>query len=270
MVKKLFKHELEYYLRSLLPVYMVLGGIALIGRIIEFFEADTTAYSILRGSSVTMLVIACVAALGMTILFSVIRFYKNLFTGEGYLTLTLPVTIPQHILVKLAAALVANVATLVAIVLAICLFTVGPWLVEIIKAVAYIYKDIAANFEGNFGWYVVECIPLLLMLICAYTMLYYMCICIGQQAKKNRVIAAVGAYFGLYVITQIISTVVVIIVSISEVIWLIDDFLMSLTQQEVFGLIHGGIWVLFVIAGGLAAIYYVVCKHIMSKRLNLE
>ena len=270
MVKKLFKHELQYYLRSLLPVYIVLGGIAVMGRIIAFFEADTTAYSILRGSSVTMLVIACLAALGMTLLFSVIRFYKNLFTGEGYLTLTLPVTVPQHILVKLAAALVANVASLLAVVLAVCLFTVGPWLVELIKAVAYIYNDLAASFEGNFGWYVVECIPLLLMFICAQLMLYYMCICVGQLAKKNRVIAAVGVYFGLYMITQFISTVIVIIVSISEVIWLIDDFLMSLTKQEVFGLIHGGIWAAFVFWGVMALLYYIVSKHIMSKRLNLE
>lgn len=270
MVKKLFQHELRYYIRSLMPVYMILAGVALIGRFIEFFEADTTAYSILRGSSVTMLVIACVAALGMTLLFSVIRFYKNLFTGEGYLTLTLPVTIRAHILVKLTSALVANLASLLAVVLAVCLFTVGPWLVELIKAVVYIWKDVAALFEGHFGWYVLEAIPLMLMLICAQLMLYNMCICVGQLARKNRVIAAVGVYFGLYVITQIISTVLVIIVSLSDVMMWISNYISGLTKQEFLGLIHGSIWAMFVFWGVMTLIYYLVCKHIMTKRLNLE
>ena len=150
MVKKLFKHELQYYLRTLLPMYIVLGGVALMGRFIEFFESADKAYSILRTSSVVMLGITCAAVLGLTLLFCVVRYYKNLFTGEGYLTMTLPVSPQAHILVKLAAGLLVNVVSFVAVVLAVCLFTVGPWLVELWKAAVYIYKA-ASTAAENIG-----------------------------------------------------------------------------------------------------------------------
>lgn len=270
MVKKLFKHEMQYYIRSLLPVFIVLGGVALIGRFIAFFEAETTAYTILRVSSVTMLIISSIAAIGMSLLFCIIRFYKNLFTGEGYLTMTLPVTSRAHILVKLAAALIANLAAVLAVIVAVCIFTLGDWLIELIKAGVYIWKDVAANFDGHFGWYVLEAVPMLLMAICMQLMLYYMCICVGQLARKNRVIAAVGVYFGLYVITQIISTILVVIVSISNIAERIGEFLEGLTKQEMLSLGHWMIWGMFAFFGLMAVVYYAVSKHIMTKRLNLE
>ena len=38
MVKKLLKHELQYYIRCLVPVYIVLAVIAFLGRFVLFFE----------------------------------------------------------------------------------------------------------------------------------------------------------------------------------------------------------------------------------------
>lgn len=270
MVKKLFKHELQYYIRSLLPMYIVLAGVALIGRFIEFFESDTTAYSIMRGSSVFMLVVACLAVVGLTMLFSIVRYYKNLFTGEGYLTLTLPVSTRAHILVKLGSALVANVASLIAVVLAVCLFTVGPWLVEIVKAVSYIVEQIAREFYGHFGWYVLECVPLLLMSLTAQLLLYYMCISLGQLFRKNRVLAAVGVYFALYVITQILSTVLMIAVTVFGALDWLYQIIDNMTRDQILGWTHGLIWLGFAGWGVMSVVYYLISKVVITKRLNLE
>ena len=95
MVKKLFKHEIKAYLRIMIPVYVCLLAVALLGRVIQFFEADTFIYSFVNGSSIFVYVVAIIACFGFSSVFSIVRFYKNLFTDEGYLTFTLPVKISQ-------------------------------------------------------------------------------------------------------------------------------------------------------------------------------
>ena len=270
MVRKLFKHELQYYVRTLLPMYLVLGGVALMGRFLEFFESEDSVYSIIRSSSIIMLGITCAAVLGLTFLFCVVRYYRNLFSGEGYLTLTLPVTPKAHILVKLTAGLLVNLVSLLAVVLGICLFTVGPWLVELWKAAVYIYKIFAREFQGHLGWYILECIPLALVFVVNQLLLYYMCISVGQMAKKNRIAAAVGVYFGLYVISQIIGTVCVLSVSVFHGLDWFFEYMGSLTHAQVLGWYHGFIWMIFGVYALLSVAYYFVSKFVVTKRLNLE
>lgn len=269
MVKKLYKHEMLYYLRSLLPVYIVLAGVALLGRFVEFFEADTTAYSILRGSSIFMLVIAILATLGLSFVFVIVRFYKNMYTGEGYLTLTLPVKSTSHLFVKFTSAVLVNVVSIIASVLAVCLFTAGDWLKEIVKAAAYIIKQVAEVAEGHLLFYCLEFIPLFLMMMTCSILMYYMCISLGQLFRKNRILAAVGVYFALYVINQIISTVLTAVYSISAMTWL-DEILSSWTKQDYLAAVHVFFAAYFVICALLALVYFLISKFVLTKKLNLE
>lgn len=270
MVSKLFKHELEYYIRSLVPMYIILGIVAVMGRFVQFFEAETAAYEILQGSSVFMLIVACLAAVFLSVLFAIVRFYKNMFSGEGYLTMTLPVTPTQHLWVKLMAALLANVTTFVAVGLAVCIFTLGPWLVEIYKAIAYLYHQVANQMHGNLGWYFVEMIPLFLVSMAATLLLYYACMSVGQLAKKNRVLAAVGAYFGLYVINQILGTVLMVVATTSGIFEKFAEWFLSLTEQQMFGYGHGFIWLGTAWSAVIGLVFFLVSRFILSKKLNLE
>ena len=270
MVRKLFKHELEYYLRSLLPVYIVLGVVALVGRFVMFFEAETTAYEILQGSTIFMLMVCCLVTIFLTWLFSITRFYKNLFSSEGYLTMTLPVTPAQHIWVKLLGAVIAYVASCIAIFLAICLFTIGPWLVEIFKAVSYLFGEFAVESKGHFGWYLVEMIPMCLVSMASGMLVYYLCMCIGQLAKKNRILAAVGAYFGLYVLSQICSTVLTVVFSTTNILEPLGEWIVNLTEAQALGWGHGLIWIGTACAALGCLVTFLICRWILSRKLNLE
>ena len=104
MVKKLFKHEFVYYLRSLLiylPVVLVIGGLS---RLMVCFESESGIYSLLLGSTLLMLYFGTLACVIITFILSIVRFYKNMFSAEGYLTLTLPVSKTTHLFVKLTTA----------------------------------------------------------------------------------------------------------------------------------------------------------------------
>ena len=269
MVKKLYKHEMLYYIRSLLPVYLILFGVALLGRFIEFFEADTTAYSILRGSSIFMLTIAILATLGLSFVFVIVRFYKNMYTGEGYLTLTLPVKPSSHLLVKCTSAVLVNVISVIASVLSVCIFTVGEWLNEIIKAVGYVLNQLVEIAGGHFVFYCLEIIPVCLATTISSVLMYYMCISLGQLFRKNRVLAAVGVYFGLYTFYQVLTTIVSTVYTISAFTWM-EELLASWTRENYLVAVHIIFLVDIIGCVIISLVYFLISRYVLTKKLNLE
>ncbi|MBQ6948030.1 MAG: hypothetical protein IJN42_08270 [Clostridia bacterium] len=272
MVKKLFKHEILSYLRLLIPVYIALAGIAAMGRIIQFFEADTIYYSLLRGSSLIAFGLAAGVSLLLTAIFYILRFYKNCFTGEGYLTFTLPVTTGQLLFTKLAVAVLTVVTTATAIVLSTCLLFAGEWLVELAKAALYLLRG-AVEYFGitHICLFAAEGLLLLLVTVIAEVLLYYTCISVGQTFRKNRILAAVGIYFAWYLLMQVVSTVFSMFFSFFMMAELpIVEQLMLWMEQNVAPTIHiflCGYSVFMMIYGGLE---YLVTYLAIRKKLNLE
>lgn len=267
MVKKLFKHEFSAYLRILLPIYAILLVIAVFGRITFAFKNDTVVYNIIYGSSCALFGIAAFTALLFSAWYGVIRFYKNLFSGEGYLSFTLPVTPAQHLWVKSTTAVTCGFCTTVVIFLSLAIFTKGPLIAELWKAADYALGKLPAEYNDNVVIIAIEIVVLLLVSAYSSYFMYYSCITIGQLAKKNRVLAAIGVYFGYYVITQIISTILMIILAFVEV-GEYEEVEMSteilLTGYEVL------LFITLFITALLGFIYFIISRHIMTKRLNLE
>ena len=140
MVKKLFKHEINAYLRIMLPVYGCLMIVAILGRFIQLFEADTTVYAVINGSSIFAYVVGVLICFGFSTFFSVVRFYKNLFTGEGYLSLTLPATPTQHLWVKLLTSLLFGFTSFIVVILSLMVIMAGDVFNEVTKALVYMAK----------------------------------------------------------------------------------------------------------------------------------
>lgn len=265
MVKKLFKHEIHALWRLMAPVWGILLGVSVLGRLIQLFEQNTVIYDIISGSSVLFYVVALLACFVCPFVFVIVRFYRNLFSGEGYLTFTLPVTTGQHLWVKLTVAVVTELLTLFAAAVSVILVTFGDLTIEISKAIAYLYKMCVQAWGAHLPMYTVEVILAIIALFTTETLLYYACIAIGQQAKKNRILCAVGAYFGFYVIKQVLGTIVVIIVSFID--W--EPLLIWITEHP-FATIHTAFCGGIVIEALLGAFFFVISYLLMSRRLNLE
>lgn len=277
MVKKLFKHEFAYYLRSMLPIYGILLAIAAVSRIIQFFEADNTVYNTLNIISVLTYVVGIIAVFAMTMVFTITRYYRNLFTSEGYLSFTLPVTPTQHILTKLSTAVIVHAASLVVVLISACIITAGDVLNEIVKAIAYIVDLIperlaftfeettAAQWRVNIWLFAAEFILLALAAVIYQMLLFYGCITVGQMFHKNRILAAVGVYFGYYMATQAIGTVLVIVSQFLP--W--EDLGLIFLDAPI-GCIHslliGYTLLNLLVATGL----FFVSRFIVRRRLNLE
>lgn len=269
MVKKLYKHEILAYSRVMFVVYIILLAIATFGRLIQFFENESIAYSIVSTFSFITYGVSLIAAFGFTFIFAIVRFYKNLFTCEGYLSFTLPVTSTQQILVKLTTAVMFGIITFFMILVSGCIITAGDVLVEIFKALGYLLEKL---FEFVKFHTVIIGVEILLYLLTASflsLLLYYTFISIGQLFKKNRILAAVGAYFVYYIATQVISTIITIIFSVLATTPAMEK-LGEFVQLHPYITIHSVAAILIVLTLVFSGIAFLVVRHIITKKLNLE
>ncbi len=269
MVKKLFKYEFMYYLKALLPYQIIIPITALLNRIIQLFETKTDIYGIVFGSSIFMFIASIVVSVIMAFVLAISRFYKNLFTSEGYLTMTLPVTENNHILVKLTTAVSFIFITVINILISLCIITSGDLLVEIIKAIDYLCKYLFNEVGFNLVFYIIEILTLVILSIFTNLLLYYACITIGQLAKKNRVLMSFVTYFIYYIITQIIGTIFIVFTMIFSIqleslaIWFFETF----TPYQI---VHMGLCAGIIFSSVIAVVYFFISKIIIRKKLNLE
>lgn len=124
MVKKLMKHELFALFRVL--VWWI-GAVLLLSVLVRLsFEVvlrpNVSEHSAAFGGFTFLFFawIAAILALAFASIFvSAARFFRSLFTGEGYMTFSLPVSATQLLLSKLLSAFLAYLSCIAAIVLSI-------------------------------------------------------------------------------------------------------------------------------------------------------
>ncbi len=269
MVKKLFKYEAIAYSRTLLPVYAVLLGVAVLGRFVQLFESNSTIYNTVNGSSIFAYVVALLACFGFTWVFAIVRFYKNLFTGEGYLSFTLPVTPTQHIFTKCGAAVLFSAISFGVALVSACIITAGDVLSEVCKAAGYLFGRIPTQYKADSVFYAIEFVILLLVACATGLLLYYTCIAIGQTFRKNRILGAVGVYFIYYTLTQILGTVFIVCFTV-----LAPHLPLDALENWIFNhtdtFVHLFLCGITVLCAAFGALCFYITRRIMHKRLNLE
>lgn len=273
MVRKLQKHERLAWLRVSWIFWCVVLLAAGFNRVIQLFETDSVYYDILFVSSLVLYIVALLACLSFPLIFGVVRFYRNFFTAEGYLTFTLPATQGQLLWVKISTAVCFGIASWIVCAASGCIAMAGEVLAEVWKAAAYLGRSLVTESTAEelahlVGW-VLELLLVLLAAEFAGHLFYYTCICIGQLFRKNRVLAAVGVYFGIYVITQILATVAMVVFGMMAAAGIWDSIEIWIEAHPIatVHIVLGGSAALTAVTG---LVYYLICHHIIRKKLNLE
>lgn len=269
MVKKLYKHEFLAWLRVIWIVWSITLVSAGFNRVIQLFENDSVYYSILIGSSTFLYVVGLLCCLAFSLIFGVVRFYRNFFTGEGYLTFTLPATKAQLLWVKISTAVCFSILSAVVCMASGCIVMAGEVFEEVCKAVAYLSKGFTAEEVAHVIGWALELLLLLLAAEISNHLFYYACICIGQLFRKNRVLAAVGVYFGFYVVAQILSTIGMVVFTMLTAAGALDGVMDWIVENpEIF--IHSFLGGFTALAALTDLVYWWICHHIIRKKLNLE
>ena len=271
MVKKLLKHEFIYYLRTfgiVIPIVLVIAGMT---RLLICFDNNHPIINIILGSSVFLVFLCCIALMMMTSVIGIVRFYKNMYSAEGYLTFTLPVTQSQHIFVKLLAAMVCQFVGFLTVCAVGCIVLSGDALSLFFQGLGALISDFAQFAgAGNVAGYIIEFVLLMLITPAEGMLLFYACITVGQMAKKNRVLMAFVAFFVYYLGTQVVGTIFTIIFYIlgmstdvlnNILIWMVENAALAF---------HLYLCGTLLLCAGLGAVFWLVTQRIMKKKLNLE
>lgn len=270
MVKQLLKHEFIYYIRTfglLLPIVLAVGVMT---KVCLLLNNETLVSALAISSSVMMLVISCFALMLMASFIGIVRFYKNMYGAEGYLTLTLPVSHAQHIFVKLVAALTVEVACLLTVIISVLIAGSGEALSELLAIFGNAFRELP-DVVGvpNLLAYVIEFLLFVVLIGVGNMLMFYACITIGQLAKKNRILLAIGAYFIYYMATQVLGTVFnILFVMLSKTYMM--QFIYEWMYENPIPAVHIYFCVSILISAAMAAVFWIVTQWIMAKKLNLE
>lgn len=269
MVKKLFKHEFAAWLRIIVFFWGAALLTAAFNRVLQVFESDNVSYDMLMSSGVTLYVIAVLCCMAFPTIFGIVRLYRNFFTGEGYLTFTLPATKAQLLWVKVSTAVCFSALSAVVCLLSGCIIMAGEVFLEVCKAFAYIFKDIPGDVAGHLITWLLELLLCMLMATVGNHLFLYTCVCLGQLFRKNRILAAVGVYFGFYLLSQVLSTIFSItLVMQIELGWL--DSLEKFVGAHPLASLHILLLGSAALNAAIGAVYWLICHWVLRKKLNLE
>lgn len=185
------------------------------------------------------------------------RFYKNKFTDEGYLTFTLPVTAKQIFLASfLNMALWMLIIGLV-VGIAVTIMVAGG-----VVSTGYLdrmdFLDIREGItiyrESSFSAGDVVLGMLNAVLSFVYTLVMAMtCVTIGAvAAKKHKLLAAFGIYYGISALNGIIQTALSVLLALGNNVEMTGYYLTEIGAQTL--LIMGG---------------FFLSTYLMEKKLNL-
>ncbi len=271
MVKKLIKHEFIYYFRSFalfLPIVLIMGVVT---RIALSFGEDNVMHEIASASSIMMLTVSCTALIIFSLVAGVVRFYKNMYSAEGYLTFTLPVTNAQHIFVKLVTAIACVFICGLTVAAAVFISTPIDSLGDFFGGLGDFYDFVFDGAgTGNAIAFIIEGILLAVVYAAYCLLLSYACITVGQTAKKHRILKAIGAYYVYYLVQQIAGTVFGIIIASVDLSDTADN--VDVTLDPIYYTIgaHIALCGAILLFGALCALFWFITQRIMTKKLNLE
>ncbi len=276
MLKKLLKYDFRAILRywwigALSSVVLSLLG----GWAISIFNNEKELPEILyvvAGIVMFVVVLGMFAFVAMTTILIFVRFYKNFFSDEGYLTFTLPVKRASLLNSKIISSTVANTMALIvfAIDIAIMLL-IGLYYPEMFQDIFDAVRDFISYIvdEGLVGFAMavsLEGIILFILLSVFSNLFTFICITIASiLTKKAKVIVAIGIYYGANSVITFITQPIMIfcIPALSD--WAAD---FDYGEWKIFVCLV--MLVLVFALGTICTMLYAFQYWLMDKKLNLS
>ena len=274
MLGKLLKHEW----REIWKIPAILLGILLV---VSVFAGSTFFAPVwdseLSGLGILAMLVWMLyyfAIIGVSIgvtLYLAIHFYKTMFTDEGYLTHTLPVTSHELLLSKILPMMAWQMLSTIAIVISVAIFgnmaifalnSDGLTFREVYRQIFAVLAD--EGFFGNMG--LLTFITSLFVLFLAGTingaMMIVGSVSIGQMVGKHKVLGSIGAYFAINTVVQILSCIVFVPVVVIKV--------SNEMPESVFDVLTPCYFGMSVLAILVSIGLYFLSEYLIRRKLNLD
>jgi hypothetical protein len=176
----------------------------------DSYAAGTAIYSFVTGMMGFLYGLLIVAIVVITMITIIMRFYKNVLGDEGYLMMTLPVTEDAHIVAKLIAALIWSIASSIVILISILFLISSSFDLSIFRQMREALVE-ASQAGVNVPFELFLVFAFILFGFISNVLIFYTAMAIGPNLTKNRLLGSFLAYIIIYIVTQILSTIGVVI-----------------------------------------------------------
>lgn len=263
MLGKLLKYDLKWIYKVVGIFYILALVFSIIGRALSYIE-NSVVFSIVSaifiGTAVAMIInclINCLIRLW-------VRFIRNCYKDESYLTHTLPVEKKTIYLSKVISALITIFTT--SIVIIVCLL-ICYYSEENLQTLKTMLELAASTYNTT-----VLNLLLLISTIISMQMLFivligYVGIILGHKSNKYKIIISIIISFALYMLTQVVSLVFIYIFGLfnSNVMNLVNTTeMINIDAIKLLMYLAIGMYAIYII------VYYILGKKAFQKGVNVE
>lgn len=262
MLGKILKYDLKSMGKSLFPLYAGLFGLVIILKIMSFITESFPAFNFVYNIMFIFFIIIVIGGLFYTFFISVMRYYKNLYSDEGYLTHTLPVKSGSLLFSKvLSSCLFIILSVIVSFVSIMIVFGFNDVLDILKKGLEFF----SLCFDVSIVTVLIFAISLILLSYICYILMAYAGISLGNMHSKNKIMFSVIYTVVLYYVSQILG------ILLMGIMFLINPDIMSQLDQTIpdkqyfFQVISMGMGLNI----ALMFVYYFICYNRLN-HLNLS
>lgn len=265
MLGKYMKHEFQETGKLMIPLNLVILVYTLIGAIMLGSRLFSSPPMVILGViSLVLYMLSLFAIFIVAYVYFTVRFYKTMYTSQGYLTHTLPLStmgiVNTKVLVSACWMILTVAVTTLSVIVLVAAAIGSEW-----GKIAFSDFTLYTGFSltGFFTWYV-----LLLILGCVEQILMiYASLAIGQLCRQYRILASIGTYIAFHMVLQIINTVILFVTQLFS----INTTLMSFQTDVVSSHFYGRSFTISTIESLLLCVlFYFLCYWLTDKKLNLE
>ena len=256
MLGKLLKYEIPALGRKLIPLYIAWVATALVVGVMLLGKHDVPEF--LTVISGLIYVAVTTAVVVMTIILIIQRYARDLLGDGGYFSHTLPVGAGTHIAGKtIGATLWVLISILIAVLT--CLITVAitaGW-----NNISYSLSSFFGDFDARVLLLIIEFVILATASLAKSILAVYAAITIGYQARRHKVLYSIIAYIGVLIFESVLAKALTSLVNIDQI---------NITSLDQIGSIQFFFCFGFAVSIAIGAVYFLISRYLMTRRLNLD
>lgn len=270
MLSKLLKYEFKSTYRTYLAVYGVMVILCSATGLLDSIGTLTQWQIPLFGIFMLLSVLFLFAAVIITTVLNLNRFYRGLFLDEGYLIHTLPVHSWQILAAKLIPAMTWTVGTGIMMLLSMTLMAVTSTAVTLDSMGAFFSAVVQSLHRLDLGdvWTVLKWCLLALLALAWVILQIYASITLGQLLPKHRVGGAVLIWFGLNLVQGWVVDLFSHIPVLSEAGS--GDYLLTVGNLVLPSSSDAIVWLGAAVYLFWSVIFWTITQLLLERRLNLE
>lgn len=275
MLGKLFKYDWKAFWKVPAVINIVLVAMTLLGVlsiISPFWESESVILVGMQFLAIALYIIAICAGLFAVSIYTAVRYYKSLYSDEGYLTHTLPVKPWQLVTSKLLVSSVWSIITSVVVILSILVLCLTALTVfgnlepDFMIYWNEFWEEFNMELKQELGFSIfglsIYTLASCLVGTVFSTLMMFSSIALGQLFHTHKVAGAFVFYIAEYMIIQTVSSIYSMSLAVKPFI--------NYTSADSFPY-NNSYMIIVLLASALASVgLYFLTEYMTRKKLNLE